>query len=213
MPPFQALGNLRAMKKAPYQVSGSRARRSPAGFTLLELMVAITVLAIGLGLAVPSFMDLIRQNRLTTQTNGLMAALAIARSEAVKRGTPVTLCPVDADDEDQCSGDTDWAATGLLVISDVRAPLGEVNSDAAAEPNTNDSILQRVPAAGDQKIVIDNENEIESLTYRQDGTVDLPPGTVVTFVLSPVKCKGEDGAREVEVIAAGRAGFSKVACP
>lgn len=176
-------------------------------------MVALTVLAIGLSIAGPSFMDLIRQNRLTTQTNGLMAALAIARSEAVKRGTPVTVCPVAAADEDQCSGAADWAATGWIVISDVRAPLGEVNADAAAEPETNDSILQRMTAAADQNIDIDVENELESLTYRPDGTVDLPPGTVTTFVLSPKTCKGADGAREVEVIAAGRAGFTKVACP
>lgn len=175
-------------------------------------MVALTVLAIGLSIAGPSFMDLIRQNRLTTQTNGLMAALAIARSEAVKRGTPVTVCPVAAADEDQCSGAADWAATGWIVISDVRAPLGEVNADAAAEPETNDSILQRMTAAADQNIDIEND-ELESLTYRPDGTVDLPPGTVTTFVLSPKTCKGADGAREVEVIAAGRAGFTKVACP
>lgn len=211
MPGFPALGNLRGMKKAPFQVSGSRTRRSAAGFTLLELMIGITVLAIGLGIAVPSFMDLIRQNRLTTQTNGLMGALAIARSEAVKRGTPVTVCPVAAANQDQCSGANNWAANGWLVISDVRAPLGQVNAQADAEPSTNDSVLQRMPAASTQKINI--ANALTSLTYRPDGTVDLPPGTVTTFLLSPQTCKNPSGARRVEVIAAGRAGFTKVACP
>jgi type IV fimbrial biogenesis protein FimT len=203
------------MKKAPIQVSARRARHRSAGFTLLELMIATTVLAIGISIAVPSFTDIIRRNRLTTQTNGLMSALAIARSEAVKRGTPVTVCPVEAltdEGADQCSGEDNWAENGWIIFSDVRAPLGEVNAEVLEEANTNDSILQRVPPASEQKIQIANTELMTALTYRQDGTVDLPPGTVTTFTLTPETCRNPDGAREVEVIAAGRAGIKKAQC-
>jgi type IV fimbrial biogenesis protein FimT len=202
------------MKKAPSQVHSRRTRHRSAGFTLLELMVTVMILGIGLAIAVPSFTDMMRQNRLTEQTNGLMSALAIARSEAVKRGTPVTVCPALAKsgaDADECSGLSNWAANGWLVLSDVRAPLGVRNTDATAEPETNDSILQRMPPASDQKIQITNGRT--SLTYLQDGTVNLAPGTTTLFVLSPERCVGATGARQVEVIAAGRAGFTKVACP
>ncbi|MFC4312112.1 GspH/FimT family pseudopilin [Steroidobacter flavus] len=198
------------MKKAPTQVSG---RGRTAGFTLLELMIAITVLTIGISIAVPSFNDMTRRHRLTTQTNSLMSALAIARSEAVKRGTPVTVCPVAANNPDDCSTNSNWAATGWLILSDVRTPLGRFNVDATAEPNTNDQILQRVAPASEQKIRVVNA-EVSSLTYRPDGMVQLPAGTrTTTFVLSPEVCRNPDGSRRVEVIAAGRVSFKKAACP
>ena len=59
------------------------------GFTLLELMVTIAVLAILATVGVPSFRDLIQNNRVTTQTNELVSALSFARTEAVKRGQSV----------------------------------------------------------------------------------------------------------------------------
>jgi type IV fimbrial biogenesis protein FimT len=175
-------------------------------------MVAITVLAIGLGIAVPSFTDMTRRNRLTTQTNSLLSALAIARSEAVKRGVSVTVCPAQtaSDTADQCSGDTNWAENGWIVFTDAVGAVGEVSSDVVTD--THDEILQRIPAASAQQIRIVNE-DIVSLTYRQDGMIDVPPGTITNFVLSPERCANPDGAREVEVIAAGRAGSSKANCP
>ena len=63
-----------------------------AGFTLLELMVTITVAAVILGFGVPSFITLVQNNRMTAAANDLVAALTIARTEAVKRATPVTVC-------------------------------------------------------------------------------------------------------------------------
>jgi type IV fimbrial biogenesis protein FimT len=62
------------------------------GFTLIELMVAIMVLGILLGVAVPSFRDAALSSRLTAYANDLVASAQIARSEAIKRNAPVTLC-------------------------------------------------------------------------------------------------------------------------
>lgn len=215
LPLFLTAGNLRAMKKAPSHVRSRHAGRRSAGFTLLELMVSITVLTIVLSIAVPSFMDTTRRNRLTAQTNGLMSALAIARSEAVKRGTPVTVCPAAAlagVGADQCSANTQWAANGWLILADVRAPLGQVNVEAAAPANENDAILQRMPPASDQNIRV--ANALTSLTYRPDGSIGFPVGTVATtFQLSPDRCVNPQGAREVQVISSGRASFRKIACP
>jgi type IV fimbrial biogenesis protein FimT len=64
----------------------------PRGFTLIELMVAIMVLAILLGVAVPSFRDAALGSRLTAYANDLVASAQIARSEAIKRNAPVRLC-------------------------------------------------------------------------------------------------------------------------
>jgi type IV fimbrial biogenesis protein FimT len=55
------------------------------GFTLIELMLAIVVLAILVGVAVPSFTHTIDRNAATGAANDLLASIILARSEAVKR--------------------------------------------------------------------------------------------------------------------------------
>jgi type IV fimbrial biogenesis protein FimT len=62
------------------------------GFTLTELMVAVSVAAVLLGLGVPAFRQTLISNRLTASANEFMAALNYARSEAIRRGVPVALC-------------------------------------------------------------------------------------------------------------------------
>ncbi|TNF61933.1 MAG: prepilin-type N-terminal cleavage/methylation domain-containing protein, partial [Burkholderiales bacterium] len=76
--------------------------RLQSGFTLIELMVTITVLAVLLGVGVPSFQATIQGNRITTAANDLVAALQYARSEAVRRGVNVTVC--SSNDQSTCSG-------------------------------------------------------------------------------------------------------------
>jgi type IV fimbrial biogenesis protein FimT len=66
------------------------------GFTLLELMVAIAVLAILATVGVPSFNELIQNNRVTTQTNELVSALNFARTDAIKRGRNVEVTVTQA---------------------------------------------------------------------------------------------------------------------
>ena len=55
------------------------------GFTILELMIAVTVLGFLAILAVPNFNQMITRNNLAAASNDLVVALLTARSEAVKR--------------------------------------------------------------------------------------------------------------------------------
>lgn len=84
------------------------------GFTLIELLVTITIAAILAAIAVPNLSDFIKNNRLTTTANDLLADLALARSEAAKRGQPVSVCP--SSNGSACSAGN-WT-TGRIVFSD-----------------------------------------------------------------------------------------------
>jgi len=66
--------------------------RLTKGFTLLELIITMTIAGILIAVAAPSFSSLILNNRLIAQNNGLLTALSLGKSEALKRGLSVTLC-------------------------------------------------------------------------------------------------------------------------
>lgn len=63
-----------------------------SGFTLIEVMITIAILAVLLALAAPSFQALIASSRLTAATNDLVSAFAQARSHAIKVGNRTTVC-------------------------------------------------------------------------------------------------------------------------
>ena len=65
--------------------------RFSGGFTLVELMATLVIGAILLSIAVPSFTNLIRRNQITTYANEFGTAVNLARSEAVKRSTAVSI--------------------------------------------------------------------------------------------------------------------------
>ncbi|MEB1608525.1 GspH/FimT family pseudopilin [Xanthomonas campestris pv. campestris] len=81
--------------------------RLPTGFTLVELMVTIAVLAILMAIALPNFTALINGSRLTSQANELVASLQYTRSESVRLNRRVTLCP--SSDGANCSTTAGWA--------------------------------------------------------------------------------------------------------
>jgi type IV fimbrial biogenesis protein FimT len=55
------------------------------GFTVVELMVTVAVVAVLAAIALPNFRDFIRRNNVTTQTSNLFADLQLARSQAISR--------------------------------------------------------------------------------------------------------------------------------
>ncbi len=81
-------GRLRPVRVIGFNPHQSRLE----GFTLIELMVTLAVAAIMLTIAVPSFQEFIGSNRLTSEANGFLTSLNLARSEAIKGNVRVTLC-------------------------------------------------------------------------------------------------------------------------
>ncbi|WP_160797548.1 GspH/FimT family pseudopilin [Craterilacuibacter sinensis] len=124
------------------------------GFTLIEMMIVLSVLAIGLAIAMPALTTVIEGNRMTGTANQLLGDLYLARSEAVRSGRSVEVCA--STNAQTCSNlATDWsqgwivraAASGTLLAvhqpastfqasatwSSLRfSPSGEVRSSAGA---------------------------------------------------------------------------------
>lgn len=64
------------------------------GFTVIEIMLVLAVVAITVTLAAPGFRDAIANSRLSTTTNNFVTAIAYARSEAIKRGVTISVAAI-----------------------------------------------------------------------------------------------------------------------
>jgi type IV fimbrial biogenesis protein FimT len=97
------------------------------GFTLIELLVTLSVVSILLTVAVPSYRVFMQDSLLITQSNSFHSAMMLAKSEAVKRSSPATICPSTTGAG--CTGGTVWS-NGWIVFAD---PDGDGVVDAGEQ--------------------------------------------------------------------------------
>lgn len=95
-------------------------RGSTGGFTLIELMVVITIVAVILAYGIPSYNSVITQNRMASEINDLANAMELARSSAIRQGVNVTICASanPTAGTPSCSGSSSWS-TGWIVFTDI----------------------------------------------------------------------------------------------
>jgi type IV fimbrial biogenesis protein FimT len=111
-------------------------RQEARGFTLIELMVTLAVMAVLMGIGVPSFQRLQQSTRTVTTFHLLTTSLALARMAAVRSNAPVSVCP--SSDGRYCRGDTVWD-DGWIVFAD---------PGKNGQPDSQTVVLQRIDGIG-----------------------------------------------------------------
>ncbi len=135
------------------------------GLTLVELMVTLAVLGVLMGIAAPSFVQLIASSNLTSQMNSFYADTRYARGEAVKRGVDVSLCPssTSMDADPTCSG-SDWKV-GWIVFIDTNG-----NGARSTTASDGEAILRRQEQLTGSNSV-QGSTAVSSIRYNSDGRV------------------------------------------
>jgi len=164
------------------------------GMTAVELLFTMAIAGLVMALAVPNFRDFVQNNRAAEEANALVGALAVARSEAVTRGVPVTVC--SSSDNESCADDLDWS-TGWIVFTDAD-DVGEVNDD--------DVVLRALPELRNGSELTSNASFV---SYGPSGF--LTNAAEVTFDLDIPDCTGNHN-RTISVNLQGRGSVANAAC-
>lgn len=146
------------------------------GFTLVELMVTLAILAILMVIGVPAMQQFLQKRQALARSDNFISAMKYARSEAIKRGKPVAVCRTTTADSvtPNCNTtDTNWAS-GWLVFEDTAPTDGAFNN--ATE------ILFKVQQAlpGQGRIDVRPANRT-AISFTADG---LAVGSLSSFVIS-----------------------------
>jgi type IV fimbrial biogenesis protein FimT len=131
--------------------------RSGAGFTLLELMVAIGITAILATVAVPSFTSMMRNNRSASEANAALSVFTLARSEAIKRNRPVIVCK--SSDGSGCVTSGGWQQ-GAMVFED---------TDGNGAFDAGEPVIQAVVPLSSASTITGDSNLANTVTFTSLG--------------------------------------------
>lgn len=169
------------------------------GFTLIELMVAVAILAILLAVGVPSFQSFIASSRLTTANNDLVGAITLARSEAIRRGSRVTVCK--SANSTACTDDGGWQQGWIVFIDTTRAGVN-------AEVNTGETIVSRYEALTGSLTLVGDAGLANYISFAADGTVRQMSGAAqsgrIRVCNSSQLMDNSRRARDITITSAGR---------
>ncbi|HDS1578718.1 TPA: GspH/FimT family pseudopilin [Stenotrophomonas maltophilia] len=167
--------------------------RRERGFTLIELMVTLTVFVILASIAYPSFRGMTRANRLATANNELIALTNLARSEGIRNNRGGGIC--GSADGTACDGS--WSK-GVLAWSDL---------DGDGQLGGSDTVLRF--SQGNPQLSVAGPTDT-AITF--DGRGRRKAVAEQSLVLSPSSCKTGEGKSTLTINQSGQVRVTKGTC-
>jgi type IV fimbrial biogenesis protein FimT len=156
-----------------------RARHSQAGFNLVELLVVIGLASLLMGLGVSSYRYITNSSRVSSEINSLLGDMQMARSEAIKRGQIVSVCPANSDGTACAGGAGSWN-NGWIVFTDW-------NGDGAVTAGApdNDQVVRIQPKWTSTDAVTTNNAGVNSVRFNRNGlATNIPFNGTTDYVLT-----------------------------
>jgi type IV fimbrial biogenesis protein FimT len=182
-------------------------RTGKNGFTLIEMLVVIAISAILLAIGVPSMNSFLERNAVSGQVNTLLGTVALARSEAIKRNGPVTVCRsenAETSDTPSCagSGSNDWKIGWMTFL--------DRDGNGAFDPTQGDVLISVQGAFGDSNSGGIRKNATNTLRFRNTGLLSSS-STTFTFqsaskTPSRQQCVTISATGRARLIASGKSG-------
>lgn len=163
-----------------------------AGFTLVELVVTIAVMAVVMAIAFPSFQSTLRSTRVSTSTNDVISLVSLARSEGVRSTHGGGVCA--SGDGATCGND--WSA-GWLAWADA-------NANGALD--TGEAVLRFSNGSG--HIVVTGPST--PITFDARGLRSSAGGQAIS--IQPDSCSGQALRRTLTITATGQVKTQAGAC-
>lgn len=174
--------------------------RAQCGFTLVEALVALVLLAVLVALAAPSLAALRQRQQLRGVAEGFWNSLVLARAEAMARQQRVTVCAQSA------AGDCD--ATGPWQ----RGWLVFVDANRNGQREADEPLLQRQGALPTGVSLVGNSTVRRALAYAEEGRSVTASGGFLAGTLTLCRA-GQSQGWDVVVNAVGRPRLEKASCP
>ena len=196
--------------------------KKDTGFTLTELMITLAIVGILLVVGVPSLKTFMQGNQLIATTNELLSALHVARSEAIKLNTRVSIC--ESSDGETCSKTGSWKNGWIVFVDGNVVNPGDLPGDLVntgkpcSKPDTD--CLLRIHGAISDKLLSVSAANVSSFTFTSRGLPKAANGASQAGVFSLCSFDSSDNvidSRAVILSFAGRVRVSDnqavISCP
>jgi len=194
--PLDKVANIES--KSGRRVSGRT--HSVRGVTLIELLITVSIVAILLAFAVPNLREFFVANRIGSASNEFVAALATARSEAIRRGANVRITNLQLTSAEWSNG---WHICADLPASPAPTEVQRNQACKDKDENLEQTIRTGAPAGNLTTLYATFATGV--VVFDAQGRVTSTPGMfVVCYDSTTFAQSGRARSRAILVNAAGR---------